>query len=94
MIRDFFVEKLVRTLRRKGGGDRKPVRIIFLTHRTMADIDNFYDDKLVSNDVDNDLESQVQEFRDTVGDTEDTNRKEEKTEPKKEKKTAPCGCRR
>ena len=64
------------------------------TPHKMADIDNFYDDKLVDNDVDNDLESQFQEFRDTVGDTEDTDRKEGKTEPEKEKKPAPCGCRR
>ena len=57
----------------------------------MADIDNFYDDKLGFTDAEDQLRDQSEEFKETVGDTDD---EKKKTEQETEKKPKPCGCRR
>ena len=57
----------------------------------MADIDNFYDDTLDFTDAEDQLRDQSEEFKETVGDTDD---EKKKTEQETEKKPKPCSCRR
>ncbi len=58
----------------------------------MADIDNFYNDKLDFTDVEEQLQDQFQEFKETVEDTKDSDRQKGNEEKPKEKPKS-CGCR-